>query len=282
MASALFDGALVLVRGGGDLATGVVYRVVKAGFPVVVMELARPLVIRRPVALASAVFEGRVTVEGLAGCLVQSPEEVAEAHTVGAVPVLVDPDGTSFAALRPDVIVDARLAKRPLDTVPEAAPLVIGLGPGFEAGVHCHAVIETNRGHTLGRVIWAGAALADTGTPGRVQGRGRERVLRAPVDGTVQPLVEIGTFVKEGQPVCSVAGQPVLAPFDGVVRGLIHPSVPVRAGLKIGDVDPRGEPSYCWTISEKALAVGGGVVEAIFSAPQMRPRLAAALNPDEN
>ena len=210
----------------------------------------------------------------------QSPAEVPAVHAAGRCPSWWTRTAPDFAALRPDVIVDARLAKRPLDTVPDAAPLVIGLGPGFEAGVHCHAVIETNRGHNLGRVIWQGAAQADTGTPGHVQGRGRERVLRAPADGTVQPLVEIGTLVTEGQPVCSVAGQPVLAPFDGVVRGLIHPSVLVHAGLKIGDVDPRGEPSYCRTISEKALAVGGGAVEAILSAPQMRPRLAAALNPD--
>lgn len=277
----LFSRVSVIVRGGGDLASGVVYRLVKAGFPVLVIELERPLAIRRAVAFASAVFEGRVTVEGLTARRVAHPGEIAQVQAAGEVPVLVDPGGASIGALRPAVVVDARLAKRNLGTAQSDAPLVIGLGPGFTAGDDCHAVIETNRGHFLGRVLWQGSAEPDTGRPGSVQGRTLDRVLRAPCAGTVVPLAAIGDAVRAGDVLATVSGQEVRAPFDGVLRGLIHPSVPVTAGLKIGDVDPRGTREHCFTISEKALAIGGGVLEAILSAPQLVPLLHAGLLPGD-
>lgn len=277
----LFSRVSVIVRGGGDLASGVVYRLVKVGFPVLVIELERPLAIRRAVAFASAVFEGRVTVEGLTARRVAHPGEIAQVQAAGEVPVLVDPGGASIGALRTAVVVDARLAKRNLGTAQSDAPLVIGLGPGFTAGDDCHAVIETNRGHFLGRVLWQGSAEPDTGRPGSVQGRTLDRVLRAPCAGTVVPLAAIGDAVRAGDVLATVSGQEVRAPFDGVLRGLIHPSVPVTAGLKIGDVDPRGTREHCFTISEKALAIGGGVLEAILSAPQLVPLLHAGLLPGD-
>mgnify|MGYP005839233407 CR=1 FL=1 len=265
----LFRHVPVIVRGGGDLASGVVYRLVKAGFPVLVTEVARPLAIRRTVAFASAVYEGQITVEGVTARLIAGPEEAVACWAAGQVPVLVDPAGESIATLQPVVLIDGRMAKRNLDTAMSDAPLVIALGPGFVAGEDCHAVIETKRGHFLGRVIWRGAAAPDTGRPGSVQGHEADRVLRAPSDGELLALAQIGDAVQAGQVLATVAGQPVHAPFDGVLRGLLHPSVPVTRGMKIGDVDPRGVRAHCFTISEKSLAVGGGVLEAILSAPQL-------------
>lgn len=258
----LFSECLVVLRGGGDLATGVAFRLHRAGFPVLVLELARPLVVRRRVALAAAVAEGSVTVEELRGQRVTSVAEALHVAGSDVIPVLVAPQ---LPALPATVIVDARLAKRNIDTHREQAPLVIALGPGFTAGVDCHAVIETKRGHTLGRVIWQGAALPNTGTPGTVAGKGVERVLRAPVAGVVRWQAAIGDRVAEEQVLGSVAGQPIQAPFAGVLRGALAEGTVVTAGLKIGDVDARGDARACVTISDKALAVGGGVVEAILT-----------------
>jgi xanthine dehydrogenase accessory factor len=263
----LFADHLIIVRGGGDLGTGVVYRLHKAGFPVLVLELANPLVVRRKVALATAVPEGEIQIEDLCGCRV---EDVAEARAVierGDIPVLVARDlEPVIEKLDVDLtaVVDARLAKRNIDTRIDQAPLVIGLGPGFTAGQDCHAVIETMRGHTLGRVIWQGSALPNSGTPGIVAGKGAERVLRAPADGAAGWSVEIGDIVSAGQVLGEVDGAPVQAPFDGVVRGLIAPGTAVTKGLKIGDVDARADREACFTISDKALSIGGGVLEAIM------------------
>lgn len=262
----LFPNHPILLRGGGDLATGVAYRLHKSGFPVVVTELPRPLVVRRRVSLATAVLEGQVTVEDLHGVRVESAADAWALAMTGAIPVLASPEWPpSGDARRPAVLIDARMAKRNIDTAIDQAPLVIALGPGFVAGVDCHAVIETNRGHRLGRVIWRGAAEPNTGTPGIVGGKGRERVLRAPVAGVVAWRKEIGDHVRAGEPLGDVAGQVITAPFDGVARGLIAPGTAVPATLKIGDVDPRDDASACFTISEKALAIGGGVLEAILS-----------------
>jgi xanthine dehydrogenase accessory factor len=263
----LFADHLIIVRGGGDLGTGVVYRLHKAGFPVLVLELANPLVVRRKVALATAVPEGEIQIEDLCGCRVK---DVAEARAVierGDIPVLVAMDlEPVIEKLDVDLtaVVDARLAKRNIDTRIDQAPLVIGLGPGFTAGQDCHAVIETMRGHTLGRVIWQGSALPNSGTPGIVAGKGAERVLRAPADGAAGWSVEIGDIVSAGQVLGEVDGAPVQAPFDGVVRGLIAPSTAVTKGFKIGDVDARADREACFTISDKALSIGGGVLEAIM------------------
>ncbi len=268
----LFDRVTVVVRGGGDLASGAIYRLAKAGFPILVTELARPLVIRRAAAFASAIFEGQVTLEGLIARRIETAADAAAVWASGDIPVLADEAGDSLRTLRPVVVIDARMAKRNLGTTLDDAPLVVALGPGFVAGQDCHAVIETNRGHSLGRVIGSGAAEPDTGQPGSVQGHVADRVLRAPAAGVVTPHAAIGDLLHQGDRVASVADQPVYAPFDGVLRGLIHPSVPVKPGLKIGDIDPRAIREHCFSISDKALAIGGGVLEAVLSAPQVRER----------
>ena len=228
----------------------------------VVLELPRPLTVRRTVALSTAVTEGEAVVQGMKGVRAGSPDEAVATARTGAVAVLVEPELPPVGA---DVVVDARMAKRNLGTAIDDADLVIGLGPGFTAGIDCHAVVETMRGHDLGRVIWAGSAAADTGTPGPVGGRSAERVLRAPAAGTVAWEAAIGDRVAEGRRLATVAGAPVTAPFDGVLRGAIASGAEVRAGLKIGDVDPRPDPAACHRISDKALAVGGGVLEAVLA-----------------
>ncbi len=266
----LFIDHFILLRGGGDLATGVAWRLHHAGFPVVVTELPNPFVVRRRVALATAVREGEITIESLRAVRVETPDEAWALASTGVIPVLVAPDVslllnsslvTHHSSL---VIVDARMAKRNIDTHVTDGPLVIALGPGFTAGIDCHVVIETNRGHRLGRVIWHGTAEANTGTPGIVAGKGRERVLRAPIAGVASWRVEIGDRVREGETLGDIAGHEITAPFDGVVRGLIAPGTAVPAGLKIGDIDPRDDVAACFTISDKALAIGGGVLEAVL------------------
>lgn len=269
MALALFDHVPVVVRGGGDLASGVIYRLARAGFPVLVLERAQPLAIRRAVSFASAVYDGQITIEGLNAHRITGVAAAAAQWADGTIPVLVDGDGASLRTLRPAVVVDARMAKRNLGTARDDAPLVVALGPGFTAGEDCHAVIETQRGHFLGHVIWHGAAAPNTGQPGEVRGRVGERVLRAPADGVVTPRTAIGDLVTPGDVVATVNDVPVQAPFAGVLRGLIHSAVSVTAGFKIGDVDPRGVREHCFTISDKSLAVGGGVLEALLSAPQL-------------
>ncbi|MGD8584944.1 MAG: selenium-dependent molybdenum cofactor biosynthesis protein YqeB [Chloroflexota bacterium] len=263
----LFDNDLVVLRGGGDLATGVAYRLHQAGFPLIMLELARPLVVRRRVALATAVLEGAVDVEGLVGRRVASWPEALALSGSGQIPVLVapgwPPDGWQPGQVR--VLVDGRIAKRNIDTHIDQAPLVIALGPGFSAGDDCHAVIETKRGHRLGRVIWQGPALPNTGRPGEIAGKASERVLRAPAAGEVSWQVSIGDAVVEGQALGQAGGQSLAAPFTGVVRGLIAPGSRVPAGYKIGDLDARADRQACFTISDKALAVGGGVLEAILA-----------------
>ena len=256
---------LCVLRGGGDLATGVAWRLTRAGWPVVVLELPEPLTIRRTVALSSAVTDGEVSVQGMRGVLAGSPIEAAEMTGRGDVAVLVAPELAGLGPLRPDVVVDARLAKRNIDTSIGDADVVIGLGPGFTAGVDCHAVVETMRGHRLGRVMWSGSALPDTGTPAELGGRAADRVLRAPASGEVVWHAGIGDQVAAHQLLAEVGGVAVGAPFDGVLRGAIRPGSTVPQGLKIGDVDARGDPAACWEISDKSLAVGGGVLEAVLT-----------------
>lgn len=267
----LFSDYFVVLRGGGDLATGVAYRLHQAGFPLLVLELERPLVVRRRVSVAAAVMEGAVQVESLQAFQVQDVAEAFKVAEQGLIPVLVNPHwpGAEFGSYHGNgrrlIAIDARLAKRNLDTHIDQADLVIALGPGFTAGSDCHAVIETMRGHRLGRVIWQGAALPNTGTPGLVAGKGAERVLRAPGSGEVRWQVAIGELVEKGQLLGNVGAESVRAPFAGVVRGLVAPGTVVSQNLKIGDVDARADVEACFTISDKALAVGGGVLEAILT-----------------
>jgi len=253
---------LVVVRGGGDIGTGTAWRLNRAGFPVVVLEIPRPLTVRRTVAFSTAVTEGAIVVENVEAVLVDTPNDAIGA-TADAVAVLVSETIPRFPTAV-SVVVDARLAKKPLDTTRGMAPLVIGLGPGFVAGDNCDAVVETNRGHHLGRVIWEGAAEADTGVPGRVGGESSGRVVRATADGSVEWDVEIGEMVTAQQTLGRIGEGRVPAPIAGVVRGLIAPG-PVRNGLKIGDIDPRAHLLTWSEISDKSLSVAGGVLEAVMT-----------------
>ena len=262
---------LVIVRGAGDLATGVMVRLHRAGFPVVALEIAAPTTIRRTVAFSEAVFDGEAVVEGVRARRAKSPGEAMRVVRAGAIPVLVDPDCRSLDALCPRVLVDAIIAKRNTGTTASMAPIVIALGPGFEAPRDAHAVVETNRGHGLGRVILAGSAEPNTGVPGIVAGHGTARVVHARVAGIARGIASIGDVVRAGTALLALrdprtgAETVEVSPLDGVLRGLIRPGLAVPAGMKIADVDPRGRPEYCRTVSDKALAVAGGVLEAILS-----------------
>lgn len=264
--------ARVIVRGGGDLGSGVIFRLRRAGFPVIVLELPQPIFVRRTVCYGDAVYEGTRTVEGYTGRLATAAT-VDDVLAAGEIAVLTDPHGDTIPGLGAVAIVDARMEKRNLDTHLDAAPCVIALGPGFTAGVDCHAVIETNRGHFLGRAYTTGSAEPDTGEPGMMSGHTHSRVLRAPVAGTLTPYLAIGEQATAGQVIAEVGGQPVIAAFDGMLRGLIHPSVPVTAHMKIGDLDPRGDARHCVTLSDKSLAIGGGVLEALLASPAVRTRM---------
>jgi xanthine dehydrogenase accessory factor len=260
----MLEGILVVVKGGGDLATGVAHRLHRVGMKVIVTELAQPTVIRRAVAFASAVFEGEVTVEGV---VARRVEDVAQALALlpkGIIPVVVDPHASVVQGLKPTVVVDAIIAKRNTGTKISDAPVVVALGPGFTAGVNAHAVIETNRGHDLGRVILEGHAAPDTGIPGPVMGYASERVVRAPGGGVFRGVKAIGDRVEAGDVVAHAGDQPVLAPISGVLRGLLADGLAVKEGMKVGDVDPRGVREHCFTISDKARALGGSVLEAIL------------------
>lgn len=256
---------VVVIKGGGDLATGVAYRLYRSGFRrLALTEIARPTVIRRTVSFAEAVYSGETTVEGLTARRCPGHEGIAQTWAHGAIPVLVDPKARVVQELRPTVVVDAIMAKRNLGTSIGNAPIVVALGPGFYAGRDCHAVIETNRGHYLGRVILQGEAQPNTGVPGDIDGYGAERVVRAPREGVIRPLRQIGDRVAQGEALALVEGEPVPSPLTGVLRGLIREGLLVKQGMKIGDVDPRAAREHCFTISDKSLAVGGGVLEAVL------------------
>jgi xanthine dehydrogenase accessory factor len=263
----------VFVRGGGDLASGVAWRLHQCGFRVVVTETPEPLAVRRKVAFCEAVYDSQSVVEGVTAVLVKGPEEVDGVWDQGFIPVLVDPGAVCRHLIKPEVIVDAILAKKNLGTSVNDAPLVVALGPGFEVGKDAHFVVETNRGHNLGRLLTSGSAAPDTGVPGPVQGITSERVLRAPESGPWRNIVDIGDMVKKGDHVGTVQGEALYAPIDGVLRGLIHPGATVSKGLKIGDIDPRGKKEFCFTISEKALAIAGGVLEAILRTYGRQPHI---------
>jgi len=247
------------------MATGTAFRLHRSGFFRILMtEISAPLAIRRLVCFSEAVYEGACAVEGLQAIAVKTADKVRHVWDRGAIPVIVDPDNTSLVTFKPDVVVDAILAKKNLGTAMEDAPLVIGLGPGFCAGCDVHFAVETNRGHNLGRLIEEGIPEPDTRTPGEVGGQTATRVIRAPSDGIFVSDCRIGDMVERGQAIGHVGHDDVSVSLAGVLRGLIRPGTQVESGLKIGDVDPRGKPAYCSTISEKARAIGGTVLEAIL------------------
>jgi xanthine dehydrogenase accessory factor len=255
---------LAIVRGGGDLATGVIYRLWRVGFAVLVLETRHPLAIRLPVSAAQAVYEGAHVIDGMPARRIASPSQMPDDGGVG---VLVDPLGASIPELRPELLVDAIMAKRNCGTRKDMAPCVLAIGPGFCAPRDVHAVVETLRGHNLGRVITNGAAVPDTGVPGEIGGETAARVVRSPAEGNARFRVSIGDRVEAGQVIGEVNEAPVAVKISGVVRGLIHPSVHVVAGMKIGDVDPRAARENCFSISDKSLAIGGGVLEAALAHP---------------
>ena len=255
---------LVLIRGAGDIATGIALRLYRSGLRVVMTDLPRPTAIRRTVCFSQAIVLGETTVEGVRAVRADTASQALERLAEGAVPVLPDPALTCLTSLRPDALVDAILAKKNLGTRITDAPVVVGVGPGFTAGTDCHAVVETMRGHTLGRVIYDGAALPNTNIPGLIGGYAGERVLRAPADGVFHQILNIGDEVKAGDIAGEVDGQPMRCTIGGVLRGLLADGTSVHKGMKSGDVDPRCRPEYCATASDKALAVGGGVLEAIL------------------
>lgn len=234
------------------------------GFPVAVLERAAPLAVRRLVSFAEAVRSGSAEVEGVGGRLTAAPDLVAALDRGGYVPVVVDAEGGCLALVRPGALVDARMAKRNLDTRLDQAPLVVALGPGFTAGVDAHAVIETQRGPDLGRVRWSGSAAADTARPAALEGETERRVLRAPRAGAFRPLCRIGDLVDQGALVGQVEGEPVRAAIAGLVRGLAAAGVLFSSGEKIGDVDPRGARVDPARISDKARAVAAGILEAVL------------------
>jgi xanthine dehydrogenase accessory factor len=255
----------VMIRGGGEMASGVAHRLFRAHFKVFMTEIPHPLCVRRTVSFCEALFDGAQEVEGVTARFVSSPKEVSAVWDEGMIPLLIDPQGISRDVIKPSVIVDAILAKRNTGTHTGDAPLVIGLGPGFWAGRDVDVVIETNRGHDLGRVIYDGPPEPDTGVPGAISGVTAQRVLRAPRDGVFRPEKEIGAMVAEGETVAWVEDESVTATIAGVLRGLLREGMSVQKGLKSGDVDPRGKRENCFTISEKTRAIGGGVLEAILT-----------------
>ena len=256
---------LALVKGAGDLATGVALRLRSAGFSVVMTETAAPTAVRRTVAFSEAVYDGYATVEGVRASLAADAGEARRVVGRGEVAVVVDPAAAIRGDLNPALLVDAVVAKRNLGTSIADAPAVVALGPGFVAGRDAHAVIETCRGHSLGRVIKEGSALPNTGVPGDIGGHTAARVMRAPCDGVVNEVLPICAEVRTGDVVATVGGVPVRAAVDGVLRGLLRPGTRVTEGTKMGDVDPRASLAHCHLVSDKALAVAGGVLEAACS-----------------
>ncbi len=259
------DDKLILVRGAGDIATGTIQKLVRAGFLVLATETDRPSAIRRQVALSEAVYEGSFTVEDITAVRVESMEEAYEVMNSGQVAIIVDPTCKLLSELQPLAVIDAILAKKNLGTKREMAPITIALGPGFIAGEDVDVVIETMRGHNLGRLIFQGSALPNTGVPGIIEGMGKERVIHAPVAGKLHNRAAISDIIEKGQIIADIDGHPVPASMDGILRGLIRDGFQVPLGFKIADIDPRfSEKENCFSISDKARCIGGAVLEAIL------------------
>ena len=263
---------LVCIRGAGDLATGIAVRLFRSNFKIIMLDIEKPTTVRRTVSFSEAVRLGKTFVEDIAAYRAENFSEALEIAGKNSVAVLVCPDGSEIKNISPaggapvDCLVDAIIAKKNLGTKINDAPIVIGVGPGFTVGVDCHSVIETKRGHTLGRAFYqyGDKAIPNTGTPGNIAGFSSERVLRAPCDGVITPLKEIGTLVKAGEIAAMVDNCPLYCTIDGMLRGMLAPGVKVFKGMKSGDIDPRGADIDYLKVSDKALSIGGGVLEAIL------------------
>ncbi len=255
----------IWIRGAGDIASGVAIRLYRAGFRPIMSDIETPTTVRRTVAFSPAIYKGSAIIEDVKAVKAYNINEIEKIKKNNYIPVIEDEDGSVMREYNPDILIDAIIAKRNLGTRIDDAKLVIALGPSFEAGIDCHVVIETKRGHNLGRVIWSGQAEKNTGIPGDIGGYSEDRIIRATTDGVFTSKVQIGDMVSEGDIVGYVNNMPIYARINGVVRGLLQDEIYVREGMKSGDIDPRAEISYCYTVSDKASAVGGGVLEAIFA-----------------
>lgn len=255
---------LIIVRGGGDIATGTIHRLVSCGLPVLVLEAKRPSAIRRQVAFSEAVYEKEIIIEGKKAVLINQPEEWQAVSEKGDIPVLTDETGEAITLLKPDIVIDAILAKKNLGTDKDMAPLTIALGPGFTAGEDVDVVIETMRGHNLGRIIRDGSAMPNTGIPGVIAGVGKERVIHAPCEGTICVIHGIGEIVRKEETIAMIGDVEVKASVSGIIRGMIRDQYPVTKGFKIADIDPRiEEMNNCYTISDKARCIAGSVLEVV-------------------
>jgi xanthine dehydrogenase accessory factor len=260
----IFSKYTIVIKSGGDLATAVAHKLFRVGFPVIITELDNPMMVRRTVSFANCIYEKEWTVEGVTSVLADSVSRVKEVLKEGKIPVIIDPKCNILEELKPSVLIDGILAKKNCGTKITDAPIVIALGPGFTAKVDVDIVIETQRGHELGKIIYEGKAIANTGIPGDIKGYTSERVLRSSCSGFVKNHVDIGSYVEVGETICSVDGSLVKAQIKGIVRGLIHQGLFVKKNEKLGDIDPRGEKKYCQIISEKGRNIAGGVLEAIL------------------
>lgn len=257
---------MILIKGAGDLATGIAHRLKVCGFDVVMTEISMPTTVRRTVAFSQAVFDGTTEVEGIKGVLAKDIDEVNKIIEDGHIPVIIDDKAEIIKELKPKIVVDSIISKiNSGGTTINDADIVIAVGPGFEAGVDCHCVIESQRGHYLGRTIYNGGAIPNTGVPGNIGGYTVERIIRATDDGEIKPMVNIGDYVEKDQIVAMVNDEPVYASIAGIVRGMLQEGVKVHKGMKSGDIDPRCKREHCFTISDKARSIAGGVLEAILT-----------------
>jgi len=254
---------LVMIRGGGDIATGIAVRLFNAGFKVIIIEVENPKAVRLEVSFAKAVYSSTTIVENIEAIYVKSYKEIEYILKKRKIPVIIDSIGKSITEFKPNILIDGIMAKHNIGTNKNQAPLVVGIGPGFIAGVDVDVIIETKRGHYLGRAIYNGSAIPDTGIPGEVMGESKKRLLKSPMDGEIVEIKRIGDTVKKGDIIAMINNTPLKAEISGIIRGLIYPYTKVTKGMKIGDIDPRGVREYCFTVSDKARSVGGGVLEAI-------------------
>jgi xanthine dehydrogenase accessory factor len=256
---------VILIRGAGEMASGLAHRLHQAHFKICMLEIPHPVAVRRGVSFCEAVYDGEKEVEGVRAKLISTPEEISSLWKKGMIPILADPDGKETRHfLRPDVVIDAIMAKKNLGTRIDDASLVVGLGPGFTAGKDVHIVIETNRGQNLGKMLLNGTAESDTGIPGAIEGYAVERVLKTMKRGIFHAHKSIGERVNKGSVVAVVDDFPIITKINGVVRGLLREGLEAQKAMKVGDIDPRGKKELCFTISDKARAIGGGVLEAIL------------------
>jgi xanthine dehydrogenase accessory factor len=255
---------IVILRGGGDIATGIAHRLHRSGFKILILDINKPTMVRRTVSLASAIFYRDYTVDGVKAVKADNLNEINKIWNDKNIPIIVDENLEILNEIKPDILIDAILAKKNLGTKKDIAPITIGVGPGFSAGIDVNLVVETCRGHDLGRVIFEGSAKPNTGIPGIIAGYGKERVIKSPCAGKIKNISKIGDIAKRDDIIAYVDEEPVKATLDGVLRGLIMDGLNVEKGLKIGDIDPRGVVEHCFSISDKARAVGGGVLEAIL------------------